>query len=95
MQKKDDVPDGQGFEAHEDGLLLVVALLEDCDDDEAFISNITRQIDYIKNSNVAIWLKEHPAGYLPHLSAPPNNTRPIQNLHRLWMGIRQHSYHFI
>eukprot|EP00957_Ditylum_brightwellii_P046589 3534467-Ditylum_brightwellii.AAC.1 len=51
MQKKDDVPDSQGFEVLKDGLLPVVALLEDCNDDEAFISNIARQLDYIKNSN--------------------------------------------
>eukprot|EP00957_Ditylum_brightwellii_P050398 3821922-Ditylum_brightwellii.AAC.1 len=31
MQKKDDAPDSQGFEARKDGLLSVVALLEDCD----------------------------------------------------------------
>eukprot|EP00957_Ditylum_brightwellii_P121561 9270784-Ditylum_brightwellii.AAC.1 len=60
MQKKDDAPNSQGFEACEDGLLSVVALLEDCDDNEAFISNISRQLDYIKNSNIAIWLKDHP-----------------------------------
>eukprot|EP00957_Ditylum_brightwellii_P185132 14098239-Ditylum_brightwellii.AAC.1 len=59
-QKKDDVPDSQGFEAREDGSLPVVALLEDCDDDEAFISNIIRQHDYTKNSNIATWLKDHP-----------------------------------
>eukprot|EP00957_Ditylum_brightwellii_P064958 4927884-Ditylum_brightwellii.AAC.1 len=40
MQKRGDAPDNQGFEAHEDGLLPVVALLENCDDDIAFISNI-------------------------------------------------------
>eukprot|EP00957_Ditylum_brightwellii_P150257 11442865-Ditylum_brightwellii.AAC.1 len=39
-QKKDDAPNGRGFEAHEVGLLPVVTLLEDCDDDDAFISNI-------------------------------------------------------
>eukprot|EP00957_Ditylum_brightwellii_P129756 9897988-Ditylum_brightwellii.AAC.1 len=52
MQKRDDAPDSQGFEAHEDSLLPVVALLENCHDDEAFISNITRRLDYIKNSNI-------------------------------------------
>eukprot|EP00957_Ditylum_brightwellii_P090378 6882453-Ditylum_brightwellii.AAC.1 len=59
IQKKDDVPNSQEFEAHEDGLLPVVALLEDCDDDEAFISNIARCLDYIKNYNIATWLKDH------------------------------------
>eukprot|EP00957_Ditylum_brightwellii_P133557 10183046-Ditylum_brightwellii.AAC.1 len=54
MQKKDDVPDSQGFEVCEDGSLPAVALLEDCNDNEAFISNIARQLDYIKNSNIAI-----------------------------------------
>eukprot|EP00957_Ditylum_brightwellii_P119343 9104462-Ditylum_brightwellii.AAC.1 len=49
MQKKGDVPDSQGFEAHEDGSLPVVALLEDCNDDEVFISNIARHLDYIEN----------------------------------------------
>eukprot|EP00957_Ditylum_brightwellii_P036632 2775370-Ditylum_brightwellii.AAC.1 len=39
-QKKDDVPDSQGFKACEDGSLPVITLLEDCDDNEAFISNI-------------------------------------------------------
>eukprot|EP00957_Ditylum_brightwellii_P188732 14366393-Ditylum_brightwellii.AAC.1 len=60
MQKKDDVPDSQGFEACEDGSLLVVAFLEDCDDDDAFTSNIARRLDYVKNSNFATWLKDHP-----------------------------------
>eukprot|EP00957_Ditylum_brightwellii_P064635 4905454-Ditylum_brightwellii.AAC.1 len=52
-QKKDDAPNGQGFEAREVGSLPVVALLEDCDDDDAFISNIVRRLDYVKNSNIA------------------------------------------
>eukprot|EP00957_Ditylum_brightwellii_P031429 2383172-Ditylum_brightwellii.AAC.1 len=39
-QKKDDVPDSQGSEMHEEGLLPVVTLLEDCKENEAFISNI-------------------------------------------------------
>eukprot|EP00957_Ditylum_brightwellii_P062872 4769972-Ditylum_brightwellii.AAC.1 len=60
MQKKDDAPDSRGFEACEDGLLPVVALLEDCDDNEALTSNIARRLGYIKNSNVATWLKDHP-----------------------------------
>eukprot|EP00957_Ditylum_brightwellii_P006792 515069-Ditylum_brightwellii.AAC.1 len=59
-QKKDDAPDSQGFEVCEDGLLPAVALLEDCNDNEAFISIIARQLDSIKNSNVATWLKDHP-----------------------------------
>eukprot|EP00957_Ditylum_brightwellii_P196359 14960771-Ditylum_brightwellii.AAC.1 len=60
MQKEDNVPNNQEFEAYEDGLLPVVALLEDCNDNEAFISNIAWQLDYIKNSNVATWLKDCP-----------------------------------
>eukprot|EP00957_Ditylum_brightwellii_P174778 13307807-Ditylum_brightwellii.AAC.1 len=52
-QKKDDAPDGRGFEAREVGLLPVVALLEDCDDDDALISNIARRLDYVKNSNIS------------------------------------------
>eukprot|EP00957_Ditylum_brightwellii_P182952 13935402-Ditylum_brightwellii.AAC.1 len=52
-QKRDDVPNSQGFEVCEEGLLPVVALLKDCNDDEAFISSIARQLDYIKNSNIA------------------------------------------
>eukprot|EP00957_Ditylum_brightwellii_P175961 13398324-Ditylum_brightwellii.AAC.1 len=59
-QKKDDVPNSRGFEARDDGLLPVVALLEECSDDGAFISNITRCLDYVKNSNIATWLKDHP-----------------------------------
>eukprot|EP00957_Ditylum_brightwellii_P046691 3543356-Ditylum_brightwellii.AAC.1 len=59
-QKKDDVPDSRGFEVREDGLLPVVTLLEDCDDDDAFISDITRRLNYVKNSNIATWLKDHP-----------------------------------
>eukprot|EP00957_Ditylum_brightwellii_P120786 9212896-Ditylum_brightwellii.AAC.1 len=53
MQKKDDVPNSQGFEVREDGLLPVNALLEDFNDNEAFISNIVRQLDYMKNPNIA------------------------------------------
>eukprot|EP00957_Ditylum_brightwellii_P003789 287818-Ditylum_brightwellii.AAC.1 len=53
MQKKDDEPDSQGFKLHEDGSLPVVVLLEDCNKDEAFISNIEQQLDVIKTLNVA------------------------------------------
>eukprot|EP00957_Ditylum_brightwellii_P184557 14056091-Ditylum_brightwellii.AAC.1 len=60
MKKKDDVPNNQGFKLREDGLLPVVALLEDCDEDEAFISNIEQQLDFIKNLNIATWLQDHP-----------------------------------
>eukprot|EP00957_Ditylum_brightwellii_P092121 7014090-Ditylum_brightwellii.AAC.1 len=59
-QKKDDAHNGQGFEARGVGLLPVVALLEDFDDDEAFFSNIARRLDYVKNSNITTRLKDHP-----------------------------------
>eukprot|EP00957_Ditylum_brightwellii_P185859 14150272-Ditylum_brightwellii.AAC.1 len=75
MQKKDDVPNGQGFEVCEDGSLPVVALLEDCNEDKAFISNIARQPDYIKNSNVATWLKDHPEWMDPDAAISPRASK--------------------
>eukprot|EP00957_Ditylum_brightwellii_P115463 8807140-Ditylum_brightwellii.AAC.1 len=75
MQKKDDVPDSQGFEAREDGLLPVVALLKDYNDDEAFISNIVRCFDYIKNSNIATWLKDHPNWVDPDAAVSPRASK--------------------
>eukprot|EP00957_Ditylum_brightwellii_P201083 15323999-Ditylum_brightwellii.AAC.1 len=77
MHKKDDVPDGQGFEPREDGLLPVVALLEDCNEDEAFISNIERQLDYIKNSNVATWLQDHPEWVDPDAAVLPRASKSL------------------
>eukprot|EP00957_Ditylum_brightwellii_P096339 7337684-Ditylum_brightwellii.AAC.1 len=77
MQKKDDAPDIQGFEAHKDGLLPVVAFLEDCNDDEAFISNITRQLDYTKNSNNATWLKDHPDWVDPDATVSPRASKSL------------------
>eukprot|EP00957_Ditylum_brightwellii_P195040 14860717-Ditylum_brightwellii.AAC.1 len=83
--KKDDVPDSQGFEVREDGSLPVVALLEDCEDDDVFISNITRRLDYIKNSNIAIWLKDHPdwvdldAAVSPRASKSPHAATCVQS----------------
>eukprot|EP00957_Ditylum_brightwellii_P127471 9720381-Ditylum_brightwellii.AAC.1 len=66
-QKKDNAPDGQGFELH--------ALLEYCNDDEAFISNIARQLDYIKSSNVATWLKDHPDWVDPNAAVSPRASK--------------------
>eukprot|EP00957_Ditylum_brightwellii_P181730 13844260-Ditylum_brightwellii.AAC.1 len=74
-KKKDNVPDGRGFEVRKDGLLPVVVLLEDCDDDEAVISNIARQLDYMKNSNVAIWLKDHPEWVDPDAAVSPRESK--------------------
>eukprot|EP00957_Ditylum_brightwellii_P030591 2318135-Ditylum_brightwellii.AAC.1 len=85
-QKKNYVPNSQGFKLHEDGLLPVVALLEDCnDDDDALISNIQRQLDYIKKSNVATSLKDHPewadsdAAVSPRASKSPHADACVQS----------------
>eukprot|EP00957_Ditylum_brightwellii_P120412 9187086-Ditylum_brightwellii.AAC.1 len=77
MQKKDDVPNSQGFKVYEDGLLPIVALLEDCNDNEAFISNIAGQLDYIKNSNIAIWLKDHPEWVDPDVAVSPRASKSL------------------
>eukprot|EP00957_Ditylum_brightwellii_P140829 10727746-Ditylum_brightwellii.AAC.1 len=57
MQKNHDVPNGQGFQSHKEGVLPVVALLEDCNEDKPFIVNIEQCLDMVKNSNIATWLK--------------------------------------
>eukprot|EP00957_Ditylum_brightwellii_P052803 4003413-Ditylum_brightwellii.AAC.1 len=74
-QKKDDAPNSRGFEVREDGLLPVIALLEDCNDNEAFISNIARRLDYIKNSNIATWLKDQPEWVDPNAAVSPRASK--------------------
>ena len=59
-QKKDDVPDNQGFKKREAGLLPVVDLLKDCKEDKDFIANIEQHLDLVKNLNIAAWLKDNP-----------------------------------
>eukprot|EP00957_Ditylum_brightwellii_P012020 907048-Ditylum_brightwellii.AAC.1 len=59
-QKKDDVPNNQGFEPRVEGLLPVVTLLKDCKEDEEFITNIEQCLDLVKNLYIAAWLKDHP-----------------------------------
>eukprot|EP00957_Ditylum_brightwellii_P207597 15353676-Ditylum_brightwellii.AAC.1 len=76
-QKKDDVPDGQGFEPREDGLLPVVTLLEDFNEDEAFIPNIEWQLDFIKNSNVVTWLQDHPDWVYPDAAVSPRASKSL------------------
>eukprot|EP00957_Ditylum_brightwellii_P204186 15338042-Ditylum_brightwellii.AAC.2 len=48
IQKKNDIPDNRGFDLHKSGLLQVVALLEDCDEDEPFILSIEQCLDIVK-----------------------------------------------
>eukprot|EP00957_Ditylum_brightwellii_P080813 6147502-Ditylum_brightwellii.AAC.1 len=74
-QKKDDAPNSQGFEACKDGSLPVVALSKNCDDDEAFISNMARCLDYIKNPNIAKWLKDHPDWVEPDAAVSPRASK--------------------
>ena len=74
-QKKDDAPDGRGFEARDVGSLPVVALLEDCEDDEAFISNIARRLEYVRNSNISTWLKDHPDWADPDAAVSPRASK--------------------
>eukprot|EP00957_Ditylum_brightwellii_P051014 3868526-Ditylum_brightwellii.AAC.1 len=50
---------------------------EDCNDNEAFISNITRQLDYIKNSNVSTWLKDHPEWVVPDAAVSPRASKSL------------------
>eukprot|EP00957_Ditylum_brightwellii_P183412 13971196-Ditylum_brightwellii.AAC.1 len=74
-QKKDDAPDSRGFEARGVGSLPVVTLLEDCNDDDALISNIARRLDYVKNSNITTWLKDHPEWVDPNAAVSPRASK--------------------
>eukprot|EP00957_Ditylum_brightwellii_P144047 10975861-Ditylum_brightwellii.AAC.1 len=50
---------------------------DDCDDNEAFISNIARQLDCIKNSNVATWLKDHLEWVDPDAAVSPRASKSL------------------
>eukprot|EP00957_Ditylum_brightwellii_P024971 1888282-Ditylum_brightwellii.AAC.1 len=72
-QKKDGAPDSQGFEAH-------------CNDNEAFISNIAKELDYIKNSNIATWLKDHPDWVDPNAAVSPRASKSPHAAARVQSG---------
>eukprot|EP00957_Ditylum_brightwellii_P192215 14631394-Ditylum_brightwellii.AAC.1 len=65
------MPDDQGFKPREEGLLPVVALLEGCEEDEEFIANIEQHLDFVKNANIAAWLKDHPNWVDPDTVSSP------------------------
>eukprot|EP00957_Ditylum_brightwellii_P155751 11858093-Ditylum_brightwellii.AAC.1 len=77
MQKKNDVTNDQGFKLREEGLLSVVALLEDCEEDEEFIINIEQHFDLVKNSNIAAWLKDHPNWVDPDAASSPRASKSL------------------
>eukprot|EP00957_Ditylum_brightwellii_P140553 10708420-Ditylum_brightwellii.AAC.1 len=77
MQKKDDVPDNQGFEPRVECLLPVITLLEDCEEDEEFITNIKQCLDLAKNSNIASWLKDHPNWVDPDATSSPRASKSL------------------
>eukprot|EP00957_Ditylum_brightwellii_P180722 13768109-Ditylum_brightwellii.AAC.1 len=52
-QKKDDVPNNKGFKPRDVGLLLVVAILENCVEDKDFIANIEHHLDLVENLHIA------------------------------------------